>query len=138
MTIPTVPDNPEYTQQQSIIRLSVSYLRMLSTIYHFLSLIINLDGIFVLFSDKYNYVTKLARCYDQYLIDATWTRVKSNDNMIGYAAIVSVSALYSRCYILSLSLCLYNSFTSCTIDYFLMAYLYIQHRYIPVFLCFTT
>ena len=48
-----------------------------------------------------------------------------NDNMIGCAATISVSALYSRCYILALSLYYITQFASCTIDYFLMAHSYI-------------
>ena len=36
-------------------------------------------------------------CYDQHLPDATWARAKGNNDMIGYAEIVSVSTSYSRC-----------------------------------------
>ena len=44
-------------------------------------------------------------CYDWYLIDATWTRVKGNNDMIGCTTTVSVSVSCSRCYILALSSC---------------------------------
>jgi len=44
-------------------------------------------------------------CYDQCLLEATWTKVKGNDNMIGCTVIVSVSTSCSRCYILTSSLC---------------------------------
>ena len=40
-------------------------------------------------------------CYDRHLLYIAWTRVKGNDNMIGCTAIISVSTLYSRCYILT-------------------------------------
>ena len=63
----------------------------------------------------------LCYCYDQYLIDTAWTRVDDNDDMIGCAKVVSVSTSYSRCYILVLSSCLYDSFTSCITDSFLVA-----------------
>ena len=48
---------------------------------------------------------KIEYCYNQYLKDATWRRAKSNDNMISCTEIVLVSASYSRCSILALSLC---------------------------------
>ena len=38
--------------------------------------------------------------YDWHLLYTAWTRVKDNDNMIGCAAIVSVSTSYNRCYVL--------------------------------------
>ena len=47
---------------------------------------------------------KMGYCYDQYLKDAIWRRAKGNDNTIGYAKVVSVSASYSRYSILTLSL----------------------------------
>jgi len=58
-------------------------------------------------------------CYNWCLLDVMRTRVKSKDNMIGYITIISVSALCSRCYILtssslsqtSFSLYLHNQWT---------------------------
>ena len=44
-------------------------------------------------------------CYNQCLLDAMEARVEGNDNMIGYAAIVSVSTSYSRHLILASSSC---------------------------------
>ena len=43
-------------------------------------------------------------CYDQYLEDAIWSRAEGNNNMIGCAIAVSVSASYSRCSNLTFSL----------------------------------
>ena len=71
------------------------------------------------------WMLKMGYCYNQCLMDVTWTRVKGNDDMIGCAVIVSVSASCSRCYILASSLCFYDLFASCTTDYFLMALMYI-------------
>ena len=34
---------------------------------------------------------KMEYCYDRYLKDAIWTRVKGNDIMIGCAVVISVS-----------------------------------------------
>ncbi len=36
-------------------------------------------------------------CYNQYLEDTIWSRVEDNDDMIGYAVVVSVSTSWSRC-----------------------------------------
>ena len=47
----------------------------------------------------------IASYYDQCLLDTAWTRIKGNDDMIGCAKVVSVSASCSRCCILALSLC---------------------------------
>jgi len=44
-------------------------------------------------------------CYNRCLKDTTWRRVKSDDDMISYAEVVSVSASYSRCSILTFSSC---------------------------------
>jgi len=44
-------------------------------------------------------------CYNQYLMDATWTRVKGNDDIISCTTIVSISTSCSRYYILALSSC---------------------------------
>ena len=51
------------------------------------------------------WMLKREYCYDQCLLDAMRTRIKSNDNMISCTAIVSVSALYSRHLILVSFLC---------------------------------
>ena len=48
-------------------------------------------------------------CYNQYLKDTAWSRAKGDDNTIGYAIVVSVSTLYSRCSNLA--------FSSCTMTY---------------------
>ena len=40
-------------------------------------------------------------CYDQYLLEAIWTKVKDNNNMISYIIIVSVNISCSRYYILA-------------------------------------
>ena len=45
-------------------------------------------------------------CYNQYLLYTAWTRVKSNDDMIGCAATVSISTLCSRCYVLTSTSCI--------------------------------
>jgi len=42
-------------------------------------------------------------CYDQHLLDTAWTWAKNNDDMIGCAASISVSASCSRCNILALA-----------------------------------
>ena len=39
---------------------------------------------------------KQGYCYNQCLLIMVWIRVKDNDDMIGYAAIVSVSTSCSR------------------------------------------
>jgi len=44
---------------------------------------------------------KTGYCYNQHLKNSAGLRVKSNDNIIGCAVIVSVSALCSRYYILA-------------------------------------
>ena len=49
------------------------------------------------------WMLKRGYCYNWCLLDAMRTRVKGNDDMISYAAIVSVSASCSRCYILAWS-----------------------------------
>ena len=40
-------------------------------------------------------------CYDGYIEDVAWTRVKGMMSMIGCAEVVSVSASCSRCYSLT-------------------------------------
>jgi len=64
-------------------------------------------------------------CYDWYLMNATWTRIKGNDDTISCTVVVSVSTSCCRCYILASSSCLYDLFASCTMNYFFMAHLYI-------------
>ena len=51
------------------------------------------------------WMLKREYCYDQCLLEATWSRIKGNDDMIGCTVIVSVSTSYSRCYILASFLC---------------------------------
>ena len=51
------------------------------------------------------WILKIEYCYNWYLKDLVWLRVKDNDNIIGYTVIVSVSTSYSRCYILALFSC---------------------------------
>ena len=48
---------------------------------------------------------RICVCYDCCLLDMAWTRVKGNDDMIGYAIIVSVSISCSRCNNLARSSC---------------------------------
>ena len=45
-------------------------------------------------------------CYDEYLKDAIWTRAKGNDNIIGCAGVISVSASCGRHFNLALSSCI--------------------------------
>ena len=52
------------------------------------------------------WMLKWGYCYDQHLLYAVWTRVKDNDNMIGCAISVSISASCSRCDILASTLCI--------------------------------
>jgi len=63
--------------------------------------------------------------YNWYLMFSAWTRAQGNDDMIGYAEVVSVSTLCSRCYILALSTLFYDSVTLYTMDLFLMSASYI-------------
>ena len=56
------------------------------------------------------WMLKMGYCYNWYLKNATWRRVKGNDNTIGCTKVVSVSASYSRCSNLT--------FSSCSITYF--------------------
>ena len=63
--------------------------------------------------------------YDQCLLDTAWTRVKGNDNMIGCAKVISVSASYSRCSILTWSSLFYDLFDLCTMNNSLMLVTYI-------------
>ena len=63
--------------------------------------------------------------YNQYLMNVAWTRVKGNDDMIGYAEAVSVSTSCNRCSILAWSLLFYNLVNSCTMDDSLMDFTYI-------------
>ena len=51
------------------------------------------------------WMLKTGYCYNWCLMDTTWTRVKGNDDKIGCTIMVSVSALYSRCYTLTSSSC---------------------------------
>jgi len=51
------------------------------------------------------WMLKRGYCYNWCLLDVMRTRVKGNDNIIGYTAIVSASALCNRCHILALSSC---------------------------------
>ena len=57
-----------------------------------------------------HFIILLTLCYDQYLKNTIWRRVKGNDDMIGCAEVVSVSASCSRCSNLT--------FSSCSITYF--------------------
>jgi len=43
-----------------------------------------------------NSFAKAIDCYDQYFKDKTWSRAESNNDMIGYAVVVSVSVSCSR------------------------------------------
>ena len=83
-------------------------------------------------------------CYNQYLLNTVWTRVKSNNDMIGYAASISVSVSCSRCDVLALTSCFmtwlycvlwtYSSWTLCiySVDTVLYPYaLPIDHTPIP-------
>ena len=58
-------------------------------------------------------------------MNVAWTRVKGNDDMIGYAEAVSVSISCNRCSILAWSLLFYNLVKSCTMDDSLMDFTYI-------------
>ena len=49
------------------------------------------------------WMLKKGYCYDWCLLDVIRTKVKGNDNMIGYATIVLVSTSYSKCHILASS-----------------------------------
>ena len=52
---------------------------------------------------------KRGYCYNQCLLNAVWTRVKDNNNMIGCTEVVSVSASCSRCSIIySVEILLYS------------------------------
>ena len=51
------------------------------------------------------WMLKMGYCYDQCLINATWTRVKDDDDMISCTIIVSVSTSCSRYYTLASSSC---------------------------------
>jgi len=46
---------------------------------------------------------KRGYCYDQYLIYIARTRAKDNNDIIGYAVVVSVSASCNRCCFITLS-----------------------------------
>ena len=76
-------------------------------------------------SNANDYPRVIIYCYNWCLLDATWTRVKDNDDMIGCNIIVSVSTSCNRYYILALSSLFDNLFSSCKTDYFLMATMYI-------------
>ena len=79
-------------------------------------------------------------CYDRCLLETTWTQAKGMTTMIGCTVVVSVSASCSRCYNLTQSSfspqCFLMYCTSWTLH---GSYdqQYIQHRYIPISLCFT-
>jgi len=68
---------------------------------------------------------KRGYCYDQCLLNIAWTRVKSNDNMISCAKVVSASASCSRYSILTWSLLFYDSFNIYIMDDSLTAFTYI-------------
>ena len=79
---------------------------------------------------------KRGYCYNQCLLDIAWTRVKGNDNMISCAKVISVSASYSRCSILAWFSLFYDLFDLCTMNNFLMLFIYIQCRGTSVFFTF--
>ena len=82
-----------------------------------------------------------ASCYDRYIEDVAWTRVKGMMSTIGCAKVVSVSASCSRCYSLTqsslfplvLHMFLYSCMSRC-----LSSIQYIQHSQILVSVRFTT
>ena len=51
------------------------------------------------------WMLKMGYCYNWYLMDSAWTRVKGNDDMISCAVIVSVSISYNRYHVLASSSC---------------------------------
>jgi len=71
------------------------------------------------------WILKREYYYNWYLLDTAWTRIKDNDNMIGYAKVISVSISYSRCSILAWSLLFYDSVDLCTTNDSLMLVTYI-------------
>ena len=52
------------------------------------------------------YISLHLLCYNQCLKDTSWKRAKGNDDIIGYAIVVSVSASCSRYYILVSTSCI--------------------------------
>ena len=80
-------------------------------------------------------------CYDRYLLDAAWIWVKGMMMTIGCTGVVSVSASCGRHCNLAQSLPSPSCFLMYDASWLLHGHslrLYIQHRYIPVSLCFTT
>ena len=51
------------------------------------------------------WMLKTGYCYNQYLKDATWSRIGDDDDMIGCTVVTSVSASYSKYSNLTFSLC---------------------------------
>jgi len=68
---------------------------------------------------------KRGYCYNQCLLDTTWTRVKDNNTMIGCAKVVSVSTSCSSGSILAWSSLFHDLFNFYIMDTSLMTSMYI-------------